>query len=310
MREYIADESVTLFTLTRPFTAKRRTSQRAISAEHAKAGGYSSMKIRAKHAKPIKRNRKRSLHRLTTAGTSIAIGVSAATASAITHNPYPVIVATGIVPMINALQDIGFDLENRILGPAEEVRIGAVMLYATDKLERELKRGRVIRGDDFFEGQHGKRPKAHEVVEGILQAARLDQEEKKVPFYGNLLANIALRDEIDLSQANLYIKLAERMSYRQLCILALFGYKGEHNLRETDFRGTPNNISMRLADLLVEILELCTQDLVSSGDAILGLTDIAAANMRVQGAGAALCQYMELHELPAEDIRDIAVLLE
>ena len=63
---------------------------------------------------------------------------------------------------------------------------------------------------------------AVEIAEGMLLAARNEYEEKKLPFFGNLLANIAFDPTIDREQANLLIKIGENVTFRQMCILSVF----------------------------------------------------------------------------------------
>jgi len=113
-----------------------------------------------------------------------------------------------------------------------------------------------VRHDDFFEDQLYQRSAAKEIVEGVLLAAQREHEEKKLLYYSNLLANIAFHPEIDRAHANLLIRLGERLSYRQLCVLSLFKQKSKFNLRQQDYRSSGTVSELDKVVLLQEIFEL------------------------------------------------------
>jgi hypothetical protein len=89
-------------------------------------------------------------------------------------------------------------------------------------VQKKLADGLPLRQDNFFQETANDRATADEVVEGIVLAAQREYEERKLQFYGNLIANIAFHSEVNRTQANLFIRQAERMSYRQLCLWSLF----------------------------------------------------------------------------------------
>jgi hypothetical protein len=87
------------------------------------------------------------------------------------------------------------------LSEREKIRIGGVINYASYKIQERFKTGEKLRTDGFFElppTRHPacaeipiiERPPAEEVIEGILLAVQREHEEKKLPFIGNLIANI------------------------------------------------------------------------------------------------------------------------
>ena len=82
--------------------------------------------------------------------------------------------------------------------------------------------GEGIRGDGFFEANVHERAAAEEVFEGIVRAAQKETEEKKIPFIGRLFAGLAFESRVDRAHATVLIRLAEDLSYRQLCLLAIF----------------------------------------------------------------------------------------
>jgi hypothetical protein len=112
------------------------------------------------------------------------------------------------------------EFSNRALGRREKTRVGATIIYTVAKINDNLESGQQVRQDDFFQELPEDRAPAVEIAEGVLLAAQREHQERKLPFYGNLLANIAFREDIDRSLANALVGQAEQMSYRQLCLLS------------------------------------------------------------------------------------------
>jgi hypothetical protein len=81
----------------------------------------------------------------------------------------------------------------------------------------------------FFDDAFGERSADKEIFEGILIAAQREHQEKKLRFLGNLVANIAFHPEYDRAHTNRLIKVAEELTFQQLCILSLAG--SEDHLR-------------------------------------------------------------------------------
>jgi hypothetical protein len=117
-----------------------------------------------------------------------------------------------------ALIEIGNDASERLLSERERMRMGGVMLYSADKIRKKLAAGSQPRDDGFFEKPSKThpacaelpfvdRPAAQEILEGILLVAQREYEEKKLPFLGNLYANIAFDSSIDRPYANFLLKI-------------------------------------------------------------------------------------------------------
>jgi hypothetical protein len=89
---------------------------------------------------------------------------------------------------------------------------------------KELRQdGQKLRSDGFFEPELRRRPKAEEVVEGVLIAAQREHEELKLEHYGYLLARIAFAPEIDLHTANWAVRTARELSWTQLVLVRIIG---------------------------------------------------------------------------------------
>jgi len=203
---------------------------------------------------------------------------------------------------------VGSEISRRLLGKREEVRIGATFSFAAKKIKENIASGKRLREDDFFGELSNERPAAYEILEGVLLSAQREHQEKKVQFYGNLLGNLPFRSDVDRTQANQLIKLAQGLSYRQLGLLEIFAASDYYNLRAGDYR-SDLPIGPKLASLLQEVYELYNQGTVNcSGTALLGLVDVNPKEMNLQSMGSLLFQLMELKDIDREDLREFASL--
>ena len=183
------------------------------------------------------------------------------------------------------------------MAPREKTRIGAAFIYATRKAQQRLNNGHKIRDDDFFNAHPPDRSAAEEIIEGVLIAAQREHEEKKVPYYGYLLANIAFTTTINRAHGNLLIRLGQSLSYNQLCLLAVFAMKDKFRLRGEDYRGT-SDVSLDMLAILQESYGLSSMELINiPGDKVLGLTDVNPAKMDLNGDGRLLVTLMELFSI-------------
>lgn len=207
------------------------------------------------------------------------------------------------------------DMAQRVLSKREEARIGTVLFYTGEKIKSKIAVGFKIRDDGFFRDSPTDRSSFEEIFEGLLISAKKDHEEKKLPYYGNLMANILFTSDIDKFQANLLIRVFEELSYRQLCVLALIGHKDEFKLREDSYRseGPAPPLGYKLISLLQEIKELNSRDLVAmSGNVMLSIPAINPAELAIQGTGGAIYEFAELDDLCRKDydeLNNIAGLL-
>jgi len=244
----------------------------------------------------------------------IAGGAAGATVGFFTAGPAGAALGGGTGPLLAyTFMRLGAEMGRRLLAPREELRIGATFAFAADRIRQKLANGEQIRQDSFFQKQPDERAAADEVLEATLLVAQREHQERKLPFYGNLIANIAFHPEIDRAQGNLLIRLAQRISYRQICLLALFGSPDKQSfaLREKDYRNV-GSVGIARIGLLQEVYDLYSRGMLNaSGEALLGLGDVTPNKMNVQGTGAMLYNLMELWRIDTmgQDISEIVKLL-
>jgi len=224
--------------------------------------------------------------------------------------------ATAGAALTAVLKKVGADVRRQVLSPREEVRIGATLAFAGSAIAEYLAAGKEPR-DDFFGATSTKtkrRTVADELLEGVLTQARDAYEEKKLPFLGNLYANIAFHPEITPAQANHLIALAGQLTYRQLIGLyfARVQEKTGSILRDKDFRGdsaAQDRLGLNGISLVTELYDLYQRGLIhgSDGAAWISASDVNPGDMRTQGSGSVLMQLMGI-KISDEDLQEFTSL--
>jgi hypothetical protein len=214
-----------------------------------------------------------------------------------------VVGAVGASAIKQTLIHLSGDAVARTLSRRERVRIGTVVTYAADKIRNKLANGATLRNDGFLDETATGRSDADEVAEGIILISEREHEERKLPYYGNLLANLAFTPGVDRAYANYLVRTAQTLSYRQLCLLLLFVVKAKLPLRKSEYRNDLKAITAQSAPVLLEVYDLYTRQMLNGGgSALLGVTDVNPSAMEVQAAGVQLFQLMELNTLSQPDV--------
>ncbi|WP_379970808.1 hypothetical protein [Ectobacillus sp. sgz5001026] len=220
-----------------------------------------------------------------------------------------VIGAMGGLVAEKAFTKLGEEIQGRVLSKRESKKVGATSTYALEKIRDNLSTGKELRNDDFFDLDQSDRSDADEVIEGVIFSAQREHEEKKLKYYGNMLANIAFDESISKEQANQLIKISTELTYRQLCILRMIVMKDALSLRTSDFRGTGIS-GFPLISLLNEIYDLYNKGLINSGgEVLLGITDVNPSKLEIQGMGVLLYNLKELWTIEQSEIIKTASLL-
>ena len=123
--------------------------------------------------------------------------------------------------------------------PRERVRAGAVLAFAVEHSVTLARGGRRLRSDAFFAGRTGVRPAAGEVLEGIVTAARLSVDERRVRHLGYLLAEVAYSPDVDAELVGRALRMAEPLTWRQLAVLAGVGRRDRLPLPMTPMDDDP-----------------------------------------------------------------------
>lgn len=202
----------------------------------------------------------------------------------------------------SAIATLISDFEQRNLSEKEGERVGGLILMATIKINDNLSKKLPL--VDY------KNKNAEEILESIMLAAQREHQERKIIYYSNLLGNLGFHPEIDPSYANLLIRTASYLSYRQLVLIQLFSQPDlRAQLINENYKGKPK-ISFKLIGLLTEAKDLYDNGLLSNGGSVvLSITDMNPQNTETQGQGVSLKSLMELESLPQADILETMSLL-
>jgi hypothetical protein len=148
------------------------------------------------------------------------VGQVAGAAVAIVAGP---VVGTGTGAVLGEiLSRVGLEMHDRLLARRQGARAAGALDVARVRVREHMDAGDEPRGDGFFEPGPDGRIDAEEVLEGTLLTAANSYEERKVPLVGRLYANLAFDPTVPPAHANFLLRLADRLTYRQLVILAFF----------------------------------------------------------------------------------------
>jgi len=207
------------------------------------------------------------------------------------------------------------DFENRFLSEWEKERINITAESVRERIQSNYNQGLQVRNDDFFtNGSISERSTAYEIFEGTFIAAKNEHEEKKLKYYGNLVANIAYHKEIDRYHANYLLRIAERLSYRQICILALFKRKSNYALSSNfhELLKTFDQNKMIIVREIEEIKILHLLQSLPSKEAIIGggpAGNITPATTELSETGNIIHTMMNLDEIESSEIDRLAAIL-
>ena len=203
------------------------------------------------------------------------------------------------------------DIANRVLSTREKIRVGATAWYAITKIEERRNSGDMLRDDGFFEAKGKERPGAEEIFEGVLLKAKNEHEEKKTKILGNIFANTAFNSAISVGQANHALRIAESLTYRQMCLLSLITVTEGIEFSDDDY-GARKKIPYETMSLLQEMYELYNGfGLITPKDSkvmlIRGWWGMSPKKFDLTPIGERYYQLMGIEEgIPDEDIKDIA----
>lgn len=221
------------------------------------------------------------------------------------------------------LEETRDDLSKRGRSRWEERRANLVIEYACKKYEEKKAAGETLRNDAFFKQQpigHTacteipivERPTSLEIIEGVILAAQREHEERKLPYHGYLIGNIPFNEGIDRSQMNLLTKLAERISFTQMCLLSIFSepYKSKIKGRYFHSSAFPYE-DMDLNSLFHEIFDLGSKGLLyCQNKPVTTAADLNNLELvKVAGVGPNLYRLMELGGIKEAHLDPIAFKL-
>lgn len=203
---------------------------------------------------------------------------------------------------------IGADFVDRVLSPRQADRIEKVLELAARDVREQIEAGELPPADGLL--SRGDRD-AKEIVEGVLLAARDEHEEKKLPYLGKQLANIASATGLDVDTAHRLIQDAEALSWLELRMLAMVAQPEAFPLPGSGTGGHaatwPEETVVNTFRSLEEKGYLFSNRQPSAGAGKYDIPsfDLTPAGKRLTRRGHLLAMTMGLAAIPDDEIRDI-----
>ncbi|MFP3466055.1 hypothetical protein [Leifsonia sp. SIMBA_070] len=202
---------------------------------------------------------------------------------------------------------IGNELARRALSPRQEERVGAVLVMAAGGVMANQALGMELRTDGFFDGE---RSDADEVVEGVLIAAKDEHQERKLPYYANLLARMPFLQGMDVYVLNELIGAAESMSWLDMQLLSIVGRPEELGLPDADYVGTAENWNdWAVTEAFTTMLNgsrliIFPREKSAEGPRIPRF-DLRMSSIQRGRLGLLLYDFMELDKIPVMELKPI-----
>ena len=241
---------------------------------------------------------------ISNSGTEIVGGTVGALIGNAVAGPLGALVGSiGATATTKIISKVSNELSNRLLSKREEIKISNAFTSSLVTLNCKISKGYNIRDDGFFDqNEINTRSDGEEVLEAVLYKAQREPEEKKIPYIGNIFANVCLDEKVFPELAHQIIKTAEQLTYRQYCLLKLFSGLYKFDLRNENYRNQ-SYFEKEQYSILYECLDLYNRGLVSNGgDVAFGATDIIPAKMHIEGIGADCFNLMQLKDIPNIDV--------
>lgn len=214
--------------------------------------------------------------------------------------------AVGGTLIYKVLTKIGSEIQDRGLGQRENVRIGAAAIFALKKIQKYNEQGLEIRQDDFFSINNTNRSAAEEILEGVFLKCKAAHEEKKVEYNGYFFANVAFDSNFSVQEANFFLNLYAKLTYRQLSLMKIFYLSKKYSLKTDELK--IEEISSEMGILLQEVNELIQLSLLKqmtrnreAVSFLTGLQHINLSRVEVTKQGISFIKHFDLENIPEED---------
>lgn len=230
--------------------------------------------------------------------TEIASGVITLAVGSLIPNPI------GAAVFDKVMHPIFADFMERLLSTNQKSRIEKVLEDAIYKIASRLEKNDIPSSNEEFWTEDSNRVSdAKVVLEGILLKARDEYEEKKLPYYSNLIAQMAFDPSWSYQRLNAMIRMFEQLSYRQLQLMALAMQKEGIDTSQWDvkFKRTPN--SFAYYDLFCEVVNLSNLALFHQPE--LSITLGLGNKLALSPIGKSMAELMELSTIPQDELKDL-----
>ena len=197
------------------------------------------------------------------------------------------------------------DIVSRTLSSLQSDRLNRAFALILNKCKIRRDRGDIYREDAFMTENDGEQAK--QVLEGILLNINNEYEKKKVEYHANLFTNICFEERLIFEQAIAVSRIIERMSYRQLTIIA-YAYT-QKNLKTRGWQARFKDFAnlAKYGDFYSELFSLETMGILHQdcpGHALGGVP------LKLSELGKIIYQEVDLSDIPVTDINIIGDIME
>jgi len=177
------------------------------------------------------------------------------------------------------------EFAGRALSRRQEARIGGVVCWAADRISARLLSGDDLRTDEFFRFDDMGFSSCHQLLEGTLLKSRDEYEERKLRHHALLFANTLFDDTVSPQAALMLLKVLERLTYRQLVILAAVASAGMLELRalREPAHDDPDLDALQREEMELHSGDIGTCGLLAGGPWTDSLSPLGATLHRVAG---------------------------
>lgn len=182
---------------------------------------------------------------------------------------------------------------DKFMTEREGRRVASVAAIAVGQINDNLKQGRLPR-QDLFQTDAGEPSTGEELLEGTLLKARDEYEQRKLPYLAHFYANLIFAPGIAPPVAFMLLKTFEKLTYRQLSLLAIVQQRGVLNV---SFLRVQQHTDPEVESLKREEMDLHGSDLGTLGL----LTGAGPYDDSLSSLGALLVDLAGLRDIPVSD---------
>lgn len=239
-------------------------------------------------------------------GTEAVVAGSVTALGALAGGVSGSIIGATVTPVIvHFAQRAVAEIYDCFLSSREKLRVNATALLAHEFIRTRIEHGDQVRRDQFLEpGVPYGRSDAEEVFEAVLLKAKQEPQERKIPFLAHAFANAAF-STVPAADIHVVVALAERMSYRQLMLLALAGRCDEFGFNPgLQFRRTVHTTQPGQQFILRD-----WEELRSPGVGVLAPpATVEGLRVNLTSVGEACYELLGLAEIPPDEITELTAL--
>jgi len=147
----------------------------------------------------------------------------------------------------------------------------------------------------------------------VLQKCKLEYEELKIQFISNIFAMAPFISEFSSEEVFYRLKLAEKLTFRQLILLAIIKNCNRSLKKDNYIKGEKGN---SLRALLLEIYDLYNLDLVENYNyddkraySLSGILSIEPFNLKLTKNGERQYEFIDLSSINSDYINNVASML-